>query len=218
MSTPSTLPSEYYNFDRYIDRARWLTYYRQLTLLQLTKPRRVLEVGVGPGIVRSVLRDSGVHVATVDVNDSLAPDFVADVRELPAEVSQQQWDAVLCSRVLHHIPVGEVPSVLDALADLQAFRTLITVPREDLSLQLTFRRTAGRSHSRRIPLGSALKRKLRSRGVIRSEPSGIWMLDDGLSLSKREFDDLIAGRFVIIDNFVLPDDPSHVFYLLGVRE
>ena len=208
------LPAKYYDFGRYVDRQRWLTYYRQLTLILLTEPKRVLEIGVGPGIVRAVLRDRGVHVETVDINDDLGADHVADVRALPPVVSDGDWDWVICSRVLHHIQKTEIRSALEALSALKAKRVLITVPREDLSLQFTFRRTAGKTRIAKISGGSRLKRALRKRSIIKSEPSGIWMLNGEDGIAPDEFRDELERVFSIHDEFVLQDDPSHVFYVL----
>jgi len=209
------LPPEYYDFESYVTRARWLTYYRQLVTILPTRPERVLEVGVGPGIVRAVLRDRGVNVETVDVNESLGPDHVADLRDLPSGIRAAEWDWILCSRVLHHIPRAEVPSVLEQLGKLQAKQLLITVPREDLSVQFTVRRTAGRVHPGRLSLSSSFKRALRRQGIIRSEPSGVWMLDGEDGIESNDFRSYLSKHFHICDQYVLPDDPSHVFFVLS---
>lgn len=211
------LPPQYYDFGRYVDRARWLTYYRQLITILPTAPQRVLEIGVGPGVVRAVLRDRGVHVETVDVNDALGVDHVADVRALPNAITSTRWDWVLCSRVLHHVPVDEVDGALAQLASLDVGQTLLSVPREDLSFQVTFRRTAGRARHLRLSGGMRLKRALRRRRVIRTDPSGLWMLGGDNGLGRDRFRSMLAAKFHVHEEFVLEDDPSHVFYVLGPR-
>jgi len=208
------LSAEYYGFGSYVDRQRWLTYFRQLELLLASEPKRVLEVGVGPGIVKAVLKDRGVDVVTVDVNDSLGADYVADLRSLPAAVSEASWDWVLCSRVLHHIPKSELTSVLAAMASLNATKTLVTVPREDLSVQLTVRRTAGGVKNVRASGGSRIKNALRRTSVIKSPGSGLWMLNGLHGLTSDEFADLLRKSFEIVDDFILDDDPAHVFFVL----
>jgi hypothetical protein len=215
MNDPSSLPSHYYDFGRYVDRQRWLTYLEQLRLIQQSPPGALLEIGVGPGIVRTILESRGWSVTTVDVNASLQPDHVADMRSLPPEVAGQRWDWVLCSRVLHHVPAGELPGVLDALSALHAERFLVTVPREDLSIQVGVRRTAGRVHTLRVSGGATLKRKLRR--FIPSAPSGLWMLDGNGGPSRRAFRETLEQAFLIDDEYVFRDDPSHIFYLLRSR-
>lgn len=213
-SEVKNLPADYYDFGSYVTRARWLTYYRQLVTILSAAPERVLEVGVGPGIVRTTLRERGVDVKTVDVNASLKPDYVADLRAMPDVIRSAEWDWVLCSRVLHHIPRAEVNDVLDQLAELRAERILLTVPREDLSIQVTMRRTAGAVHFGRLALGSYLKKILRQRSLIKSDPSGVWMLNGANGITLGDFAAALSERFTILEQYVLPDDPSHVFFVL----
>lgn len=213
---PAKLPADYYEFGSYVNRARWLTYYAQLRILSAGSPQSVLEIGVGPGIVNAVLRARAVDVISVDINPALEPDVVADVRALPEHLLLRQWDWLLVSRVLHHIPGEEVPKVLDGLRRVNAKRVLVTVPREDLSVQVSVRRTAGRSRAFRLSGGSWLKARLRGR-LIKSAPSGLWMLGGSRAFSRVEFRSLLASKFAIDDEFVLPDDPSHVFFVLEPR-
>lgn len=214
---PKDLSREYYDFSGYVNRARWLTYFHQLELILRTEPASVLEIGVGPGIVRAVLQDRGVAVTTVDVNPDLEADHVGDVRELPESITSRPWDWVLCSRVLHHIPFAEVPSVIKALGLLSSQRLLITVPREDLSFQLSVRRTAGKPHQLRINLGSRLKRALRNRKVLAGSASGVWMLGDKSGVTQSKFRALLEQHLTVDEEFILADDPSHVFFACSSR-
>jgi len=213
---PAQLPSTYYDFGSYVDRARWLTYYEQIRLMLKSNPSRVLEVGVGPGVVKAVLASHGCTVVTVDFNEALKPDVVADLRALPSNVTSEAWDWVLVSRVLHHIPSDRVADTLARVALLDYKHALVSVPREDLSLQVSLRRTAGASRQFRVSGGSRLKRMLRRR-VIKSKPSGLWMLDGQGGPSRSSFRGVLEQHFKVNDEFILDDDPAHVFYVLQPR-
>jgi hypothetical protein len=215
-SDPSQLPAQYYDFGGYVDRQRWLTYFHQLQLLTSTSRGNLLEIGVGPGIVRAVLASREWSITTVDVNASLMPDYVADLRSLPNEIVRQRWDWVLCSRVLHHIPLAELDETLRTMSRLDADRHLITVPQEDLSVQLHIRRTAGRDRAFRVSGGARLKRLLRGR-VIRSAPSGRWMLEGEGGLRRSELRALLTKHFFVEQEYALPDDPAHVFFVVRGR-
>lgn len=177
----------------------------------------MLEVGVGPGVVKAFLASCGCQVVTVDVNGALDPDVIADVRHLPETLRRDRWEWLILSRVLHHIPRTEIPGALDSVQNVDADRFLVTVPREDLSVQISFRRTAGATRNLRISGGARLKRVLR-RHVIRTPPSGSWMLDGRDGISRSEFRAMLCRRFTVEDEYVLADDPSHVFYILRPRQ
>src|SRR5690606_16965503 len=76
----SEQPRDYYDFDRYISPQRMLTYWHQIREVMARRPARVLEVGVGTGLVASYLRASGIDVTTVDINEALEPDVVGSVQ------------------------------------------------------------------------------------------------------------------------------------------
>jgi hypothetical protein len=118
---------------------------------------------------------------------------------------------------MHHIPPEELAATLEAMSGVKASRHLVTVPREDLSVQVAVRRTGGRSRALRLSGGARVKRLLR-RKVIRSAPSGLWMLDGRGGVTRARFRAMLERHFVIEDEYVLTDDPAHVFYVLrGAR-
>lgn len=86
-------------------------------------PVSVLDVGCGHGALAAALRHAGYTVTAIDPN----PEAVAACRELGidareqelAEVIESGFAAVICSRVLHHLPdlpaaVGQLARLLDA--------------------------------------------------------------------------------------------------------
>ena len=45
--------AEHYDFERYDDRERWMSYWHQIRAVMSVRPSRVLEIGPGSGVFRS---------------------------------------------------------------------------------------------------------------------------------------------------------------------
>lgn len=125
----------------YLSRERWISFWYQI--LEVTQAlkwedrilpmegsdpsgRSVLEIGPGPGIVSSVLRNMGVRVTTLDIDERLRPRVVGDVTRLP--FADQSFDVVLIAEVLEHIPFSEVPRALRELSRVVRQSIVITLP------------------------------------------------------------------------------------------
>lgn len=125
----------------YLSRERWISFWYQF--LEVTESlkwkdrilpsggsdsseRSVLEIGPGPGIVSSVLRNMGVRVTTLDIDERLKPRTVGDVTRLP--FADQSFDVVLIAEVLEHIPFEDVPVALRELARVARQTIIVTLP------------------------------------------------------------------------------------------
>ena len=93
---------EHYFSDNYNHKARWLSFFYQLKLLQREDIKKVLEIGPGNGWVTYILKDLGLKVTTVDIDKELKPDFVASVDKLP--FPDNSFDVVCAFEVLEHMP------------------------------------------------------------------------------------------------------------------
>src|SRR5512144_3011093 len=72
----------HYDFERYDDAERWMSYWHQLRVVLAVRPRTVLEVGPGSGVFRRYLEHAGVTVKTLDIDASRGVDYVADITAL----------------------------------------------------------------------------------------------------------------------------------------
>jgi len=61
---------EHYDFERYDDPERWMSYWHQLRAVLSVRPKSVLEIGPGSGVFRNYLRAKGVDVKTLDIDAS----------------------------------------------------------------------------------------------------------------------------------------------------
>lgn len=113
---------DHYRFQTYMSLAHWGSYWKQLDLVLRCKPRRVLVVGIGDGVVPRYLVDQGVAVDTLDLDPNLRPTIVGDVRTLSSS-SCERYDVVLCCQVLEHMPFEDFEAALHNL--LCVTKTLI---------------------------------------------------------------------------------------------
>ncbi len=104
ITTPQ-VATTHYEFSRYADKERWVNYWYQLKAVLSFKPQSVLEIGPGDGTVTMVLRKYVDKVTTCDIDPELKPDVVGSVAKLPFR--DGEFDVVLCSEVLEHIPFLE---------------------------------------------------------------------------------------------------------------
>lgn len=120
---PSPVPK--FGFDAYMTKGRWCSVWHQARLVSECKPRDMLEVGVGSGIMGVLCRDMGIHYRSVDRAEDLGPDMVASVQEIP--LPDRSVDLACAFQVLEHLPYDD---------SRQGFRELCRVSRRDVLVSL----------------------------------------------------------------------------------
>lgn len=125
MQDTKQVDTDHYQFQRYIDKARWMSLWHQLDEIARLKPRQVLEIGPGAGLFASIARTLGLHVETLDMDPDLKPDHVAPIREMPFAAAS--FDAVCAFQVLEHLPYED---------SLQAFQEMVRVSRRHVVISL----------------------------------------------------------------------------------
>src|SRR5277367_6465027 len=104
---------EHYDFERYDDAERWMSYWHQIRAVLAVRPKTVLEIGPGSGVFRSYLRAAGIEVKTLDIDRTREVDFVADVTKLDDVLPNGLvFDAVCAFQVLEHLPFEELETCL----------------------------------------------------------------------------------------------------------
>lgn len=210
---PEEIPKSYYDFSEYNSKQRMLTYWYQLSMIHECQPQSVMEVGVGTGLVTASLRYSGIQVVTLDINARLKPDHVGSILSLPEEIPCGIFDLVLCSRVLHHIPFNDMQDALRNLASLTNKYCLLTLPVNDIRIYLMGRITSSSIATLSLPLPLVLKKVL-VRMMGRGSDSGVWQINSSHETSKKKVVDAIARQFHVLKMFRMPEDQSHMIFLL----
>jgi hypothetical protein len=130
---------EHYDFERYDDAERWMSYWHQIRVVLAARPRvkTVLEIGPGSGVFRSYLRNAGIVVKTLDIDATRDVDYVADITKLDEALpAGLQFDAVCAFQVLEHLPLADFETCLAGIAKRAAPHVFISLPYRGLRLRL----------------------------------------------------------------------------------
>ena len=120
-----------------------------MSLSEIAK-KSILEIGVGNGFMSRYLRGAGLNVTTCDINQSLAPDYLADVRHLP--FSPSSFDVVLYYEVLEHLPRKDTLSALGELRRVGRGDAIISLPYSGLCISAYIKRPLWSGFNFRVPI------------------------------------------------------------------
>lgn len=121
------VPKDHY-YRGYDNKERWMDYWYQIDAVLNTGKERVLEVGIGNGVVSDYLRKMGLNVTTVDIDPELSPDYCCSVTELHKIFKPKSFDVSLCAEVLEHIPFECFPKSLNELSFVTKEYVIISLP------------------------------------------------------------------------------------------
>ena len=131
---------EHYFKKKYNGLDRFISYFYQVDLVtsHVGSPAdKILEIGVGNGLVSDHLKKMGLSVTTCDFDETLKPDIVADIRELP--FPDNGFDVVMAFEVLEHIPFKDVPKALTELRRISSKTVILSLPYRSSYLELVLR-------------------------------------------------------------------------------
>jgi len=113
-----------------LDRAAWAqelhlsnfvnSYYQYRDVQSLPNVRRLLVVGPGQGLDTAVFRWRGYEVVTFDIDATFHPDVIGSVHEMKM-FAEQEFDVVVASHVVEHLPVAYLDDALRELARVARF-------------------------------------------------------------------------------------------------
>lgn len=120
------IASEHYWSREYNSKDRFASFWHQIDEVLAFEPVTVLEVGPGAGLVTWALRRAGIDVTTLDLDESVKPDLVGSVTELPLD--DNAVDVVLISEVLEHLPFVDAERALAEIARVTRKGVVMSVP------------------------------------------------------------------------------------------
>lgn len=196
---------DHYDFERYDDAERWMSYWHQIRAVLAVRPKTVLEIGSGSGVFRNYLRAAGVAVTTLDIDATRDVDYVGDISKLdevlPAGLT---FDAVCAFQILEHLPVTEFETCLANIARRANPHAFISLPYRGLHVRLAL--WWGDRHWN---LGHKFMLPWRHQPI----PEHHWEL--GYPFTARRMTRLIANHFDVISRGFIRDNPYHYMWQLA---
>jgi SAM-dependent methyltransferase len=194
----------HYALGAYDDFKRWTSYWHQIQTIRRCRPRTVLEVGVGSGVLSWYMREQlKLDVTTVDIDPALRPDISSDVRDLRTRVAPGSFDLVCAFQVLEHLPFDQFELALAELAAVSRDRVVLTLPNNGRTFQL-------RMDAWRFQI--AFGRKLGWRRHWRFDGQHYWEVGT-IGHSAREVRRRISRVMVLESEKIYPDNPYHREYV-----
>jgi SAM-dependent methyltransferase len=127
---------EHYDFSRYMSKKRWCSVWHQLDEVLKLQPERVLEVGPGPGLFKSVAQSFGLTIVTLDIAEDLCPDIVASATNIPA--ADDSYDVVCSFQMLEHLPFEMSLDAFHEMARVAKSHIIISLPDAEVRWPYSF--------------------------------------------------------------------------------
>ena len=89
-------------------------------------PGKVLEIGIGNGFISRYLKEKGLDITTLDIDEKLHPDFVGDVINIPFR--DDSFDVIACYEVLEHLSYGDFRRALKEILRVSRKWAVISLP------------------------------------------------------------------------------------------
>lgn len=200
----------HYAAQKYDTLERFISYHYQIMSVLRLAPKTVLEIGIGNKLVATYLKHEGVDVTTVDFDERLKPDIVADVRKMP--VPDRSYDLVMACQILEHIPFETFEDALTELRRVTKRYAVVSLPRRSSYFEFVLKFPFIRTLLKRNFVDIAINWPLRFGGF---ETSGQHYFEIGRApYTRRTIEARIKRHFRIIDSFSPVLNQYHIFYIL----
>lgn len=181
---------------------RFLSYWHQINEICSLMPKEILEIGIGNGFVSKYIKDRGLNVTTMDINENLCPDICASVLDIPLE--DDSFDVVACCEVLEHLPYTDLPKALAQIKKVTRRYAIISLP--DARKFFTFRIGVDR--------GKIFQRYFDVWRIARIDEHHQWEINQPGYANKRISSDIENAGFRIIKNFRTYRGLPHRYFVL----
>ena len=196
----------HYEFDSYVTKPRWNSLWHQLDEVRRLNPRRILEIGPGPGLFKAVAMLFGLHVETVDIDPELKPDHVGSATALP--FPDASFDVVCAFQMLEHLPYSTSLAAFDEMSRVSRRHVLISLPDSQTVWRYSVHIPRVGSRDFLVPRPSLRAHEHRFDGEHHWE---IGKRGYGLSRIEEDF----SARMPMLRTFRVPENPYHRFFVFG---
>lgn len=198
----------FYLNKNYITKDRWNNYWYQIDAVRTFKEAvSVLEIGPGGKIVADLLAKFCFSVKTLDVNESVEPDYVASADSMP--LGDKSFDVVLAAEIIEHLPFDKIAKTLSEIKRVSKIGAVISLPHSGYAFSFAFKIPLIKWKSKVFKIPHFWKKKTSI--VEHYWETGI----KNYPVNKIEKEIKKAG-FKIIKKNIGHDDPAHIFFILKV--
>jgi SAM-dependent methyltransferase len=186
---------------------RFNSYQNQLIEIYNTKPKTVLEIGVGCKLVYNHLKEIGIKVTSLDINKNLKPDYIGDIRKLPFK--NNSFDTVCAFEVLEHIPFNDFEKSLKELKRVSKKNIIISIPIRKIGIE--FYMWLPKIHDIYIYLDIPFP--IKQKKNITDKDAHYWEVNR-IGYSKKRILNIIKKHFTVKKEFRPRFNKSHWFLVL----
>lgn len=194
----------HYTNQSYLSRARWSTYSVIIDSVLTLRPKQVLEIGPGPGLVTQALRQIGCEVKTLDLDPAIQPDYLISATDPSIVEKVGTFDLIIASEIFEHVEYHDFLSALHRLSSVSEYFILTLPDTNEKSLTFGFRF--------RLPLLNNITKifKFRS-GRVKHTFDGqhYWEIGKKGSEFYRIRRDIEKSGWNIVSSFLNIDNPYH---------
>jgi len=205
--------TKHYFRKKYNTFERFISYFYQIDLLTdvITDTNaKILEIGKGNGVFSDHIKKIGLQIITIDIDESLKPDYVADVRSLPFK--DNEFDAVVAYEILEHLSFEDFEKALSELRRVSKKYVIISLPYRSTGFEFIFKLPLIRTLFKKPFLDFFIRIPLRFGGV-KTSGQHYWEIDC-YKYNIRKINEILAKNFKIIKKFRPPLNYYHYFFVL----
>jgi ubiquinone/menaquinone biosynthesis C-methylase UbiE len=193
---------DHYDFLKYNEKHRFMSYYYQLKLIYESNPSTILEIGVGSNFIgRQLVKD--FKYTSLDIDRALKPNVVGSVINMPFQ--NDTFDLVVCFQTLEHLPFKNFQKALEEIKRVSKRDVIISLPYANNYVSLRFN-----CHKINFNFNITVP-KFYKKHVF--DGQHYWEIGKR-NYSKLKFKKIIEKHFVIKKTLNPPENKYHLFYVL----
>ncbi len=104
---------------------RWRSYLEQINYALDLKPKSVLYVGVGNGLIPNYLSHF-CKVETLDIDKKCKPTYLGDVKNISKKINKK-YDVIICCQVLEHVSFKYFSQILKQFKKISR-KVILSIP------------------------------------------------------------------------------------------
>jgi SAM-dependent methyltransferase len=194
----------------YDSKARFASYWHQIQETLDLAPKKVLEIGKGSGFVSRYLKEKGLDIVTVDIEERLKPGIRNDLLHLSCK--DGSFDLVLCCELLEHLPYESFSKALSEIRRVSSRFAVISLPDAIRAYRLLLE----------LPRLGVIQKIITAPRLIEQDHAfdgyHYWEIGKSGSSLKRVAKDLQGAGFNIRKTYRVFENPFHRFFVLEKRE